>query len=160
MPEQPSSSKGPLIATVGVTAAAAILALVQPWEGKRNDPYKDIVGVWTVCYGETQAAMHHYSNAECEAMLEKRLVDYAKPVLKRNPELRGRSYQLAAAVSLNYNIGPTNYAKSTAAKRFSAHDWRGACDAFLQWRFAGGKPVQGLLNRRKAERTVCLTGIS
>jgi lysozyme len=152
--------KGKLVGAVGVTAAAAILALVQPWEGKRNDPYADIRGIPTVCFGETQVKMRHYSDAECQTMLEDHLADsYAKPVLKRNPELRGRPYQLAAASSLAYNIGPANYARSAVAKDFSAGQWRAACDAFLPWHFAAGKPVQGLLNRRNAERRVCLTGL-
>lgn len=159
MAEPAKSGKGKLIAAIGATAAAAVLALVQPWEGQRNDPYQDIVGVWTVCYGETRAPMRHYTDAECSDMLAESLSGYGKTVLERNPELRGHPYQLAAAASLTYNIGGTNYRRSTVAKRFSAGDWRGACDAFLAWHYAGGKPVKGLLNRRNAERRVCLTDI-
>ena len=103
--------------------------------------------------------MRHYTDAECKAMLAKSLGSYGNAVLERNPELRNRPYQLAAATSLSYNIGPSAYWGSTVAKRFSAHDWRGGCDAFLAWHYAGGKPVKGLLNRRKAERSLCLTDL-
>jgi lysozyme len=151
--------KATLYKKLGTTAAVAALALVAAWEGKRNDPYFDIVHVQTVCYGETNVAMRHYSDAECQDMLAKSLGSYGDAVLKRNPGLRARPYQLAAAVSLSYNIGPAAYAKSTVAKRFDARDWRGGCDAFLAWRFAGGKPVQGLLNRRNAERSLCMKGL-
>jgi hypothetical protein len=44
-----------LIAVVGACAAAIMTPLVAGWEGKRNDPYLDIVAVQTVCYGKTRA---------------------------------------------------------------------------------------------------------
>lgn len=143
----------------GASAAALLIALVGTWEGKRNDPYKDIVGISTVCYGETRVAMRRYSDLECKEMLADGLADFAEPVLKRNPELRGHPEQLAAAVSLSYNIGAKAYAGSTVARRFSAGQWPQACDAFLMWSKAGGRTVQGLLNRRKDERRLCLVGI-
>jgi lysozyme len=152
-------AKGKLVSLIGTGAAAALLTLVGTWEGKRNDPYRDIVGVWTVCYGETHAVMKRYSDEECRSMLADRLADYAAPVLTRNPELRGHDDQLVAATSLSYNIGQAAYAKSTVAKRFTAGDWKGACDAMLAWRFAGGREVTGLLNRRRAERAICLKGL-
>lgn len=154
-----ASGKQKLIGTVGASAAALLIATVASWEGKRNDPYKDIVGVWTVCYGETRIHMRRYSDAECSDMLAEGLADFAKPVLARNPELAGRPNQLAAATSLSYNIGTAAYKRSTVAKRFSSGNWKGACDAFLAWSYAGGKRVKGLLNRRKAERAICLGGL-
>lgn len=157
--EQPKGT-AKLGKTLGGSAAAiALIALVAQWEGKRNEPYRDIVGVWTVCYGETRVAMRRYSDAECKDMLADGLADFAGPVLARNPELRGHPNQLVAATSLAYNIGNASYARSTVAKRFSAGNWRGACDAFLSWSYAGGKQVKGLLNRRQAERSICLRGL-
>ena len=147
-----------LAAIVG-TAAAGLIAVVAQWEGKRNEPYQDIVGVWTVCYGETNTTMRRYSDGECKDMLAGSLAGYAEAVMKRNPELRGHDPQVIAATSLAYNIGPVAYSRSTVAKRFSAGDWRGACDAFLAWSFAGGKQVQGLLNRRRAERDICMRNL-
>jgi lysozyme len=157
--ELAKGNKGPLAAVIGTAAAALLVPLVAQWEGKRTDPYKDIVGVWTVCYGETRVAMRRYSDVECTAMLERGLVDFAKPVLARNPELAGHPNQLAAAVSLAYNIGPANYNRSMVAKRFSSKDWKGGCEAFLSWRFAGGREVAGLVKRRKAEMAICKGGL-
>ena len=143
----------------GGAAAIALIALVSQWEGKRNEPYADLIGKTTVCYGETNVQMRRYSDVECKEMLASSLVGYAEPVLKRNPELRGHPNQLVAATSLAYNVGATNYARSTVAKRFSAGNWKGACDAFLSWSYAGGRQVKGLLNRRQAERAICLKGL-
>lgn len=158
-PMQQPKGNSRLVKTVGAGAAATLLLFVSAWEGKSNDPYKDIVGVWTVCYGETRVQMRRYSDAECKAMKADALVDFAEPVLKRNPELRGRDNQLAAAVSLAYNIGSAGYNRSTVARRFSQGRWREACDAFLLWNRAGGKVVRGLDNRRRAERALCLKGL-
>ena len=151
--------KGRLAALVGASAATALIATVAAWEGKSNVPYSDVIGVMTVCYGETQMPMRRYSDAECKAMLSDRLADYAGPVLRRNPELRGHDSQLVAASSLAYNIGAATYNRSSVARLFSAGRWREACDAFLKWNRAGGREVRGLTNRRKAERAICLNGL-
>lgn len=148
-----------LVAVTGTGAAALLLSIVGAFEGKRNDPYADLIGKMTVCYGETRVQMRRYTDAECSDMLASGLADFAKPVLARNPELAGHDAQLAATTSLAYNIGAGNYRKSGVARKFSAGDWRGACDAFLAWRFAGGREVKGLLKRRQAERAICLQGV-
>lgn len=165
-PQRPASilpaegAKGRLGKVVGGAGAAALLlGLLATFEGKSNDPYLDIVKVPTVCYGETRVEMKHYTDAECADMLADAAGDFAKGVLERNPELRGRPYQLVAASSLAYNIGLSNYRGSTAAKRFSAHDWKGGCAAILRWNRAGGKVVAGLTRRRNAEFRVCITNL-
>jgi lysozyme len=157
-PMQPP--KGKLASRIGVGAAAMLIATVGLYEGKSNKPYRDIVGVWTVCYGETRVAMRYYSDAECKQMLADGLDDYAGPVLKRNPELAGRDNQVVAATSLAYNIGVGNYNKSSVARLFSAGRWKDACNAFLAWRFAGGREVAGLKRRREAERAICMKGLT
>ncbi len=153
-----SPGRAKLSALIG-TAAVGLVAVVAQWEGKRNDPYRDIVGIATVCYGETNVPMRRYSDEECKDMLAGSLAEYAGAVLKRNPELRGHDPQIIAASSLTYNIGIAAYNRSTVARRFSAGDWRGACDAFLAFSYAGGKRVQGLVNRREAERRICMRGL-
>lgn len=149
-------SKGKIITGAIAGALAIATPFVAKWEGLRTDPYKDIGGVMTVCYGETNIPMRKYTPAECEAMLRDSLGGYAKGVLERNPNLKDRPFQLAAASSLAYNIGVSAYRGSTVARRFTQGDYKGACDAFLMWRFVGKKEVKGLLNRRKAEREICL----
>lgn len=143
-------------------AAAALIAmpLVERWEGTRTVPYRDIVGVWTVCTGETRVAMRRYTPAECRAMLHEAVVsDYGRGVLNAVPALEHRPRQLAASISLAYNIGVPAFARSTAARRFNRGDWRGGCEAFLMWNRAGGRVVRGLVNRREDERRLCLEGL-
>lgn len=141
------------------TAAALLLSVpfIANWEGKRNDPYRDIVGISTVCYGETRVEMRRYSDAECLAMLRESVSEFQDDVLKCTPVLKDHPHKLAAATSLAYNIGSTGYCRSTAARRFNAGRFREGCEAFKMWVKAGGVTVKGLVRRRNEEVKLCLT---
>lgn len=159
--QQKAPPKAPaLIALVGAACCAVLWPTVAGWEGNKQVPYRDIVGIWTVCRGDTQNVVPGQAQTEqqCDARFERQLIAHAKPVMQCVPGLKDRPNALAASVSLTYNIGTAAFCRSTAAKRFNAGDWRGGCDAFLAWRFAGGREVKGLLNRRRAEREICLRG--
>jgi lysozyme len=73
--------------------------------------------------------------------------------------MASRPNQLAAATILAFNIGTAAFCRSSVARRWNAGDWRGGCEAFLMWVHAGGRVVPGLINRRKAERAICLRGL-
>ncbi|MFV0625209.1 lysozyme [Sphingomonas sp. ac-8] len=149
-----------LAGLVGIAAAAIVAPFVSGWEsgGKQHlTAYRDIVGVWTICDGDTANVKPGMveTAAGCELRLDRQLAAHAAPVLACTPALKGHPNQLAAAISLAYNIGTNGYCGSTVARRFNADDWSGACDAFLMWNKAGGRVVQGLVNRRRAERDLC-----
>lgn len=165
-----ASSRAPkpltaLAITMGVAAAAITTPFVSNWESGGQQylvPYRDIVGVWTQCDGETlgvTAASPKETAEGCALKLDKRLAGFAQAVVACTPSLRGRDEAWAAATSLSYNIGTGAYCKSTVDRRFDTGDGRGACDAFLMWNKAGGREVAGLTNRRRAERALCLKGI-
>lgn len=141
---------------------ALAVPMIAQYEGKSNDPYKDIAGVMTVCYGETRVKMKRYTDKECTDMLAEATGEFGKGVVKVNPSLSNYPYQWAAATSLAYNIGLGNYAKSTVAKRFNAGDYYGACSAFASWNKVrkNGRLVesQGLTNRRQKEMRICYQG--
>ena len=146
-------------AAVGGIAAVLALAtpLVMKWEGKRNDPYKYLIGVKTVCWGETNVKMRRYTDAECTSMLRQRLSqDYIKPVLTCAPDLIFYPNAAAASASLAYNIGSVGFCKSTAARLFNAGDIRGGCNAIARFNKAGGRVIPGLVNRRRDEVALCL----
>lgn len=154
-------SKKTLAAVIGTAAAAILTPLVMQWEGREYEAYKDVVGIWTICDGDTQnvAPGQVASEAECDDRLERQLIAHAEPVLICTPGLRDHPYQLAAASSLAYNIGVSAYCRSSVDRRFDAGDLAGGCNAFLMWNKAGGREIKGLTNRRKAEREICLKGI-
>ncbi len=147
--------------TISAIAIAAMLVVAGPaikkYEGYSSRPYKDQVGVLTVCYGETNVRMRKYSRAECDALFDGRAAEFGKAVAARNPTLVSHPYQWAAATSLAYNIGVGAYNRSTVAKNFEAGNWKKACQSFKSWVYAGGKINQGLKNRRADETRLCLT---
>lgn len=65
-------------------------------------------------------------------------------------------HEYDAAVELAYNIGADAFCKSTVVRRWNAGDYPGGCEAFLMWNKAGGRVVQGLVERRERERRRCL----
>lgn len=144
----------------GAVMAAAI-ALVSAWEGVRTVAYRDIVGIPTVCFGETRGVKmgDRYTMEECRAMLGDALVEFETGMRKclTNPDtIPDKSY--VAFLSLSYNIGTGAFCGSTVARRANAGDIRGACNAIPAWNKAGGKVVTGLVNRRAEEQKICLQG--
>lgn len=70
-------------------------------------------------------------------------------------------------VSFAYNVGSTQFCRSTIAKRIREADYRGACDALLMYRYAAGfdcstpgnKRCYGLWKRRLGEQESCLAAL-
>lgn len=78
-----------VIAAVGGGAIAIASALItgptgnDGLEGVRYNPYQDVVGVWTVCYGHTGKDImlgKKYTEAECRALLSKDLNTVARQI--------------------------------------------------------------------------------
>ncbi|MGK7653139.1 lysozyme [Roseovarius sp. B08] len=151
-------------------ADAAFLAVAVPfvgrWEGLRFEAYRDIVGVWTVCYGETKGVKpgDRYTKAECDAMLAREILSYrtglrrfftAETIERRLPVPRDVAFSSTA-----YNVGVSAFGNSTAVRRLNGGDVRGACDALTWWNKAGGRVIRGLVNRRSEEKALCLKGVA
>lgn len=64
--------------------------------------------------------------------------------------------QFDALVSLTFNIGVAAFTKSTLLRKLNAGDIIGAGNQFGCWVFDNGKIVQGLIKRRKFEKTLFL----
>lgn len=146
----------------GAAAGALAVAIVGGFEGLRLNAYRDVVGVATVCYGETRGVKigDRHTKSECDAMLLKGLQEFERGVMACAPALaKAPDARVVAHISLSYNIGVGAYCKSTVARRFNAGDVRGSCDAFLMWNKAGGITWPGLTRRRQAERDLCLKGL-
>lgn len=142
------------------------IPFVARWEGLSLTAYLDIVGVPTVCYGETAGVRmgDSYTKAECDAMLARQLIDYrdrlrpaftADTLATRLPIPRD-----VAFMSLAYNVGVHGTSKSTAVRRLNAGNIKGACSAIGWWNKAGGRVVRGLVNRRSDETDLCLQGVA
>ncbi|HHU7866893.1 TPA: lysozyme RrrD, partial [Escherichia coli] len=76
-------------------------------EGVSYIPYKDIVGVWTVCHGHTGKDImlgKTYTKAECKALLNKDLATVARQI---NPYIKVDIPETTrgALYSFVYNVG-------------------------------------------------------
>jgi lysozyme len=148
-------------------AAAALLALAVSFiggkEGLELVAYRDIVGVPTVCFGETRGVHmgDRYTIEECRTMLGDGLEEFAtgmEACLRAPDTLPGKSY--VAFLSAAYNIGRKAFCGSSMARRWNAGNLAGACDALLLWNKAAGKVIAGLTRRRQEERALCLEGLA
>jgi lysozyme len=147
---------------MGSTIAAAAVALVASWEGVKTVAYKDIVGIPTVCFGETRGVKmgDRYSMDDCRAMLGDALVEFEQGMracLTRPDAIPDKPY--VAFLSLSYNIGTRAFCGSTVARKANAGDIKGACNSIPAWNRAGGRVVKGLVNRRAEEQRICLEGV-
>lgn len=154
---------------VGAVAAASVMAataaFVAPWEGLFTSPYRDIVGVVTVCYGETEGVKMTdapRTPQECREMLAKKLPRYYSEISACwGPEVERRltDSMRVAFTSGAYNFGSGAFCRSSMVTLLKLGDLRGACHALRLYNRAGGRVVRGLDNRRKAEEKLCLEGI-
>lgn len=153
--------KGRLASSVAVAALAGML--VGDFEGLRTTAYRDVVGIPTVCFGETRGVKMGdvYSADECAVMLGDRLKEFEAEMvacIDAPAKVPDRSY--VAFLSLAYNIGSRAFCKSTLVKRLNSGNLRAACDQLLRWNRAGGRVIRGLTVRREAERKLCLEGLA
>jgi lysozyme len=151
-------------ALIGASAAvmAATAAFVAPWEGTSTTPYRDIVGKWTVCTGETNIPMRTYTKDECAAILADALPKYYGEIAACwGPDVESRltNNQRVAFTSGAYNFGTGAFCKSSMVRALKAGDMVGSCHALRMYNRAGGKVVKGLDNRRRAEEKLCLEGL-
>lgn len=146
---------------IKVAAAGGLMsltvAMVMYFEGVRYQPYYDVGGVLTVCMGHTGKDIipgKTYTQAECDALLEKDLAIVAKgvdPLIKVAIPDTTR----AALYSFVYNIGITAFKNSTLLKKLNSGDHVGACHELTRWVYVKGQKWKGLMTRRDIEEAVC-----
>lgn len=145
---------------------AAGLALIKRFEGCRLKAYADPATggePYTIGWGLTSAAGIikvtpglRITQAQADDYLIQSLGKYEAAVSKaltREPTPN----QFGAMVSLCFNIGPANFAKSSVVRKFNAGDVAGAADAFRLWNKADWRVMAGLTRRRESERQLFLT---
>ena len=145
------------------------LDLIKKFEGFRAKPYLCSAGVPTIGYGTTvypngikvKLSDQKITQQLAESFLqnhvnviEKEVSSLVKVPLKQN--------QFDALVSFAYNVGSDidedtkaeGLGDSTLLKLLNAGDIVGASKQFELWNKAGGKVSNGLIGRRKAEKTL------
>lgn len=135
------------------------LDLIKSFEGCRLEAYKDIVGVPTIGCGNT-----YYEDGSkvkigdtltqegADRLLANTLKIYANAINKLVTSNINQS-QFDSLVSFCYNIGIKGFTGSSVLRLVNKNtdDYERISGAFQLWSKAGGKTIQGLLNRRIKE---------
>lgn len=161
------------LAVKGVAAISiAIVASLAMWEGDRNKPYQDQVGVWTVCRGITGPAVipgKIYTAIECNKLE----ADYLAKMLAKMDKCITEPLTFDEWVAyghFTYNIGTEGFCKSTLVKKLNSGDRKGACLAMGSWTYIRKNGVLvncrdpkhkcgGVPKRRDYEVKMCLDAL-
>jgi len=139
---------------------AAGIELIKRNEGCRLHAYQDSVGVWTIGYGDTGPDVVQgltISQEEAERRLANRInKEFVPGVMKAIGDAHTTQNQLAAMVSLAYNVGVGAFGTSTVARKHAEGDAEGAAAAFARFNKAGGRVLAGLVRRRGEEAALYL----
>jgi len=136
--------------------------LITGFEGLKLKPYLCSAKIPTIGYGNT-----YYSNGKHVTLLDeaitqleafemfKEIADrFALAVNKRLTKPVTQN-QFNALVSFAYNVGTGGFSTSTLLKKVNVNpNDLSIRNEFMKWTKAGGKVVQGLVNRREKEADV------
>lgn len=139
------------------------IELIKRFEGLRLKAYQDSVGVWTIGYGWAQPVDGkkvgpgmQIDQATADRLLKCGVVQYEQGV-NQLVKVKITQGQFDALVSFAYNLGLRSLSTSTLLQRLNDGDKQGAADQFGRWVNAGGKRLDGLVERRAAEREMFLS---
>lgn len=146
--------------TVGSLVVSAVaLVSIASFEGYRGEAYKDVAGVPTIGYGETEGVVMGQTTTP-----ERALIQLLKSVNSHSDQIRPLinvplyQHEFDAYSSFAYNVGVNNFKNSTLRKKLNAGDYTGACEELKRWVYAGGKKQAGLVKRREKEYNMCMGG--
>lgn len=142
-----------------------VIALTGTFEGLKNEPYQDIGGVLTACYGETEGIKpdESFTDEQCAQML-------AVSLSYHNEPLEDLGYQLSpnvhiATLDFTYNLGTNALRRSTLYRKLKSGE--DACGEFNRWVYAAGRDCRvksngcyGIVVRRDIETRLCTGGLS
>ena len=136
------------------------------YEGFESAPYQDASPrkVWTIGYGSTYLADGSPVTSDTPAMTQEEAMALMAPIVAKTlGAVRGMVHstitnnQAAALTSFAYNEGTQRLRSSSLMVAVNQGKMQEAADYFLQYVYAGGKVLPGLVQRRKHERQWFLT---
>ena len=138
------------------------LKLLKSFEGWRGRAYKDVTGVWTIGYGHTSRAGPPavvpgltLSREEGEAILLRDLRMFADAI-RPHIKVPLNDNQFSALLSFAYNVGPTNFKRSSVLRYVNQKRFAEVPGRLALWTKAGGTVLRGLSRRRAAEGALFL----
>lgn len=128
------------------------LSLIKKFEGCRLEAYKCSANVLTIGYGHTGGVKETdtITQPEADELLEKDVAKFEKYV-SSNVKVELNQSQFDALVAWTFNLGVGNLRESTMLKKLNNEDYASVPSEMKRWNKAGGKTLDGLIRRRKAE---------
>lgn len=133
------------------------LNLIKKWEGLRLKSYKCSAGRWTIGYGHTTGVTKDLTciQEQADAWLYADCQNAMNAVNRWDTVYKWSQNEFDALVSFTFNCGSVNLKNLLKNGTRS----RSEIEKYLpQYRKAGGKVVQGLINRRNDELKLFKTG--
>jgi GH24 family phage-related lysozyme (muramidase) len=127
------------------------IELIKQFEGCRLKAYKDPAGVPTIAYGHTAGVKmgDTITQEQADELLRDDLVIYEGKVDKYDDKYHWNQNQFDALVSFAYNIGSIDQLTSNGRRSIKT-----ISEKILEYNKAGGKKLEGLVRRRKAEKAL------
>lgn len=129
------------------------LNLIRGFEGFSPNVYPDVAGNPTIGYGHLIRPGENFRTITQEQALDllRRDVSSAENAVNSSVNVQLTQNQYDALVSFAYNIGNGAFRNSTLVRRLNEGNYQEARNQFGRWVNAGGRRVQGLINRKQAE---------
>lgn len=131
--------------------------LIKKFEGCRLKAYKCAAGVWTIGYGHTSGvkSTDTITEAQAEEYLKADLAKFEANVDKYNSKYGWNQNEFDALVSFAFNIGSIDQLTANGTRSRVT-----IAEKMLCYNKAGGKVIDGLADRRKAERELFMTPVT
>ncbi len=140
-----------------IRLSEAGIKFIQTWEGLELKAYRDSKGLPTIGIGTTRypdgTKVKMGDTCTKEQAYEWFRFDVARfeAFINRVIKIPLNQNQFDALISLVYNIGETNFTEGTVDDKLNANQIEAALQTWLKYVYSGGRKIDGLVNRRKAE---------
>lgn len=133
-------------------------AFIRAREGVKLAAYQDGGGVWTIGYGHTRGVKQGQviNHEQADEFLNNDLRQVESCISERVTVPLNQN-QFDALVSFVFNVGRQAFSDSTLLKKLNEGNYRAAADQFTRWVYDNDQFVQGLYNRRVAERDLFIS---
>lgn len=150
-----------------MTPSSNFINLIKKFEGLMLHPYLCPAHVPTIGYGSTYYEDGTKVTLKDNPITEERAKSLLMNTLKQYSDAVNSfskypltQNQFDALVDFAYNVGTGALKGSILLKKVNLKDYEGASLEFMKWTHGGGKVLQGLVDRRKAEQLLFNTKVA
>ena len=137
-----------------MSALEILIKLIKDSEGCKLKSYKCPAGIWTIGYGQTKGIKEGmvWTQQQADEDIIKTALQAFNEAIKASPILATANMEKQAAIAdFVYNLGITNYNKSTLKLMVDKGNWVSASTEIKKWNKSNGTILNGLVKRRQLE---------